>query len=284
MYHFLRDILLDTAVTGAAITTTATAMPLYPLTHVYNNRPSVPFRSEDDTIQIDIDLGAAHTIEQVLLFGCNLENVSPYNLISLLVGTSSPPATPVTPVDWGGATGLGAASDLLAMCSTFAAWPAISFDVSASCRYLRLSFDQSARLTNFTEIGEIFILKSSWFTEKLEADNKGFSVGAVDFKIPEDNSALTKPNVSQANIDFERSSRVRTSRVNGDLQLYADEFSTGYLAEILLNGRNFLTLGPYGFIPEQQLLQYLEMRRDTFKSRMTTSMLEVNPNGNGKIF
>lgn len=157
--HIVRQALLADP-NGISLTTGA-AKVLYPLANLYNGRPGIPFRSDDTSLIIDVDMGAAVSVKEVYLLATNIENISG-NAMNLKACNASPPVT-----DRGNASPLGALDPLSDFYGTVFLYPA-KWTFTATCRYFRFTITAPKMVAPYIQIGEIWIEPSgnhAWFDD-----------------------------------------------------------------------------------------------------------------------
>lgn len=289
--HLLRDLMLDSGSGASVAMLSGSALPLYPIANLYNSRSEISFRTDEESFIIDIDLGSEKQINMLVLLACNLHNLSPFDRINVKADTVFPPvAYDQDQFPWFGNPGAAPLSDLLAAAAALTAFGHIPFFISASYRYFRITIDQAGRKTDYSEIGEIFFDTSGddWFLDKLAENNRGFELsGTVAMRKGEQSVSFNWPATGESMIQFERNAKVRVSKLSASFPFYADEYTSGYNAELTLQSRNLLSYIIAAGIPIIGVpsfpMNYVELRKDQWRSEVPVVITKQLLNGNGKV-
>lgn len=202
---------------GATVSlATGTSLDLYPIENVVNGRPEVPFRSTDNSLIIEIDLGSAPFVNFLGILANNFEG-SPgtVQLQAGIVGFGGPWLfdQTVSPFFGDGRSDFWAANLLQ---QTY-------FDISnLGLRYFKLTINQGGRQNTYTNVGEIFIgsvLNRTWF-----------DTSNVDATV----NQLAWPIMRSAYIDNDVNSRIQGVKVASNYSIRADLVGLGSLLEQMI--------------------------------------------------
>lgn len=260
--HIVRNGVL--AGTATVALSTGTEKDLYPVANLYNGRPGVPFRSEDVSLVIDVDMGAAISVKEVFLLATNLENIAG-NAINLKACGATPPVT-----DRGNGSPFGLGDVVSDIYSTIFLYP-IKWTFSASCRYFRFTIAQANRVAPFTQIGEIWIEPAG--------DHSWFDDSEIDTLFPARESWSGR---SDPVVEHERQARARAFFRGQDAEHRADMAGAATLWERMYRSQPLTAIDEAGYFGQRRSLRLQDFRDVWSASESGESVIKTFA-GDGKI-